>query len=188
MIQMNCNKLVCDVSLSIKEVMACINNNAKGIAFIIDENERLVGVATDGDIRRALLNGAGLKENISQYMNEKFVYAFNPVDAEDIFRHYEWKYKIIPLVDKDMHILDYFENNDARHISLAQPQLNGNEYNYLMDAFLSTWISSTGKYVTQFENVFSRYCCVEYGVATSNGTTALPLALTALGLGGGDGW
>lgn len=183
---MNCNKLVCNVSLSIKEVMACIDRNAKGIAFIIDGDERLVGVATDGDIRRALLNGAGLNENIKLYMNEKFVYAFNPVDAEEIIKRYEWKYKIIPLVDQDMHVMDYIENDDVGHISLAQPQLNGNEYNYLMDAFLSTWISSTGKYVTQFENVFSRYCGTEYGVATSNGTTALHLALTALGIGRGD--
>lgn len=183
---MNCCKLMCNVGLSIKEVMACIDSNAKGIAFIVGEDERLVGIATDGDIRRALLNGAGLKENISQYMNKNFVYAFNPVDAEAILKSYEWKYKIVPLVDQDMHILDYVENNDARHISLAQPQLNGNEYNYLMDAFLSTWISSTGKYVTQFENVFSRYCGVKYGVATSNGTTAIHLALTALGIGRGD--
>lgn len=183
---MNCCKLMCNVGLSIKEVMACIDSNAKGIAFIIDEDERLVGVATDGDIRRALLNGAGLKENISQYMNENFVYALNPVDAEAILKRYEWKYKIVPLVDQNMHVLDYVENNDARHISLAQPQLNGNEYNYLMDAFLSTWISSTGKYVTQFEDVFSKYCGVKYGVATSNGTTAIHLALTALGIGKGD--
>lgn len=51
---------------------------------------------------------------------------------------------------------------------------------------MSTWISSTGKYVTQFEQEFSDYCGVPYGVATSNGTTALHLALTALGIGVGD--
>jgi perosamine synthetase len=55
-----------------------------------------------------------------------------------------------------------------------------------MDAFLSTWISSTGKYITQFENNFAGYCGVQYGVATSNGTTALHLALVALGIGAGD--
>ena len=183
---MNCSKLMCNVSSSINDVMVCINKNAKGIAFIVEEDGRLVGIATDGDIRRALLGGAGLNEKIDLYMNVNFIYAFNPVEAEDILRRYEWKYRTIPLVDRDMHVVDYIENNHVRHIALAQPQLNGNEYNYLMDAFLSTWISSTGKYVTQFEDVFSRYCGVEYGVATSNGTTALHLALTALGIGRGD--
>lgn len=83
-----------------------------------------------------------------------------------------------------MHVVDYAEyNNNNKHIALAQPQLEGNEYKYLMEAFLSTWISSTGKYVSMFEERFSAYCGVKYGVATSNGTTALHLALTALGIG-----
>lgn len=183
---MNCKKLICDEGLTIKEVMTCINNNAKGTVFVINENEEIVGLITDGDIRRALLNGAGLKEPIKTYMNSNFMYAFNYVDAQKIFQQYGWKIRIIPLVDESMHIVDYIEYDDKQHISLAQPQLNGNEYNYLMDAFLSTWISSTGKYVTQFEEMFSRYCGVRYGIATSNGTTALHLALTALGIGVGD--
>lgn len=183
---MDCTKLICSKNAMIKDVMTCIDNSAKGTAFIVDDNEKLVGIATDGDIRRALLNGAGLKESIKTYMNSNFIYALDPVEAQRIFRQYEWKIKIIPLVDGQMHIKDYAECNDSQHMALAQPQLNGNEYNYLMDAFLSTWISSTGKYVTQFEENFSKYCGVRYGVATSNGTTALHLALAALGIGEGD--
>lgn len=183
---MNCEKLICDKNSTIKDVLICINNNAKGVAFIVDETKKLVGIATDGDIRRALLDGAGLKESINVYMNERFVYAQNPVEAQRIFQQYGWKIKIIPLVDQCMHITDYAECSNNQHIALAQPQLNGNEYRYLMDAFLSTWISSTGKYVTQFEETFSKYCGVNYGVAVSNGTVALHLALTTLGIGKGD--
>lgn len=183
---MNCEKLICDENSTIKDVLTCINNNAKGVAFIVDEDNKLVGIATDGDIRRALLDGAGLKESINAYMNGQFIYAPNPVEAQRIFQQYEWKIKIIPLVDEYMHVTDYAECNNKQHIALAQPQLIGNEYNYLMDAFLSTWISSTGKYVTQFEESFSNYCGTSYGVAVSNGTVALHLALTALGIGKGD--
>lgn len=183
---MDCTKLICSKNSMIKDVMVCIDNSAKGTAFIVDDDEKLVGIATDGDIRRALLNGAGLKETIETYMISNFIYASDPVEAQRIFQQYEWKIKIIPLVDGQMHIKDYAECNDSQHMALALPQLNGNEYNYLMDAFLSTWISSTGKYVTQFEENFSKYCGVRYGVATSNGTTALHLALAALGIGKGD--
>ena len=183
---MNYEKLICSENSMIKEVMTCIDKNMKGTAFIIDGNKRLVGVVTDGDIRRALLNGAGFKETIKTYMNNRFVYASNIVDAQKIFQQYEWKIKIIPLVDEQMQVMDYVESNNIQHIALAKPQLSGNEYNYLMDAFLSTWISSTGKYVTQFEENFAKYCGVKYGVAASNGTTALHLALTALGIGEGD--
>jgi Predicted pyridoxal phosphate-dependent enzyme apparently involved in regulation of cell wall biogenesis len=183
---MDCEKLICRENSTIKDVMECIDRNAKGTAFIVDADKRIVGIVTDGDIRKALLNGAGLKENVRDYMNSSFVYASDFVEAQRIFRQYEWKIKIIPLVDADMHITDYAESSSKQHIALAQPQLNGNEYNYLMDAFLSTWISSTGKYVTQFEEKFSQYCGNQYGIATSNGTTALHLALTALGIGIGD--
>lgn len=183
---MDCEKLICDENATIKDVLACINNNAKGVAFIVDEDKKIVGIATDGDVRRALLNGAGLKEPINAYMNCQFIYAPNPVEAQRIFQQYEWKIKIIPLVDEYMHVMDYAECNNKQHIALAQPQLIGNEYSYLMDAFLSTWISSTGKYVTQFEESFSNYCGTRYGVAVSNGTVALHLALTALGIGKGD--
>ena len=183
---MDCKKLICSENLSIREIMTCIDDNAKGIAFIVDEEKRLVGIVTDGDIRRALLDGAGMKEPIRDYMNRCFVSASNFLDAEKVFQQYEWKFRIIPLVDADMHITDYAESSRRQHVALAQPQLNGNEYNYLMDAFLSTWISSTGKYVTQFEEEFSRYCGVRYGIAVSNGTTALHLALAALGIGVGD--
>ncbi len=183
---MNYEKLICGKNLIIKDVMKCIEDNAKGTAFIVDGDSRLVGIVTDGDIRRALLSGAGLKEPIKMYMNNNFVYASNPADVQKIFQQYGGRIKVVPVVDEEMHVKDYIECDDKHHVSLAQPQLNGNEYKYLMDAFLSSWISSIGKYITLFEEKFAEYCGVQYGVTTSNGTTALHLALTALGIGKGD--
>ena len=178
--------LLCDINSSIENVMNCINRNTKGIAFIIKE-QKLVGVMSDGDVRRLLLDGYGLKAQIQTHVNSDFVYASDLIEAQEILNRDGWKYRIIPIVDSDMHVVDYAEyNNNNKHIALAQPQLEGNEYKYLMEAFLSTWISSTGKYVSMFEERFSAYCGVKYGVATSNGTTALHLALTALGIGKGD--
>ena len=178
--------LLCDINSSIENVMNCINRNTKGLAFIIKE-QKLVGVMSDGDVRRLLLDGYGLKAQIQTHVNSDFVYASDLIEAQEILSRDGWKYRIIPIVDSDMHVVDYAEyNNNNKHIALAQPQLEGNEYKYLMEAFLSTWISSTGKYVSMFEERFSAYCGVKYGVATSNGTTALHLALTALGIGKGD--
>ncbi len=56
----------------------------------------------------------------------------------------------------------------------------------MLDAVNSGWISSLGRYVTEFEDAFAAYCGAEHGVSTSNGTTALHLALHALGIGPGD--
>ena len=75
---------------------------------------------------------------------------------------------------------------EKRRISVAAPVLNGNEKQYVMDCLESTWISSTGKYIKRFEDAFADFCQVKHAVSCSNGTTALHLALMALGVGPGD--
>jgi len=77
-------------------------------------------------------------------------------------------------------------NKTKDKISIAEPDLRGNEYKYLKDAFKSTWISSSGKYLDLFENNFASFCGSRHGVALSNGTVALQLALEVLGVGKGD--
>ncbi|MCL4338857.1 DegT/DnrJ/EryC1/StrS family aminotransferase [Patescibacteria group bacterium] len=72
-------------------------------------------------------------------------------------------------------------------IPVSYPDLTGgNERKYLLDCFDSSWISSKGEYIRKFEYNFAKYIGVRFGVATSNGTTALHLAISALGLGKGD--
>ena len=70
-------------------------------------------------------------------------------------------------------------------IPVCEPFLNGNELKYVTDAVSSGWISSSGSYVKDFEEKFAEYCGVKYAVGVCNGTVALHLALTALGIGKG---
>jgi perosamine synthetase len=71
-------------------------------------------------------------------------------------------------------------------ISVAEPLLDGNELEYVTQAMKSGWISSRGEFIERFERAFADFCGVRHAVATNNGTTALHLALAALGLGPGD--
>ena len=71
-------------------------------------------------------------------------------------------------------------------IMVAQPKMSGNERNYVLDCLDSNWISSNGKYIEAFEDLFARYCGTKYAIATNNGTTALHLAMVAMGLKPGD--
>jgi perosamine synthetase len=71
-------------------------------------------------------------------------------------------------------------------IPIFEPFLTGNEKKYLMDCIDSTWISSQGKYITEFERSIAAYHGTGFGIATSNCTTALHLALKALGIGQDD--
>lgn len=71
-------------------------------------------------------------------------------------------------------------------IPVCEPLLDGNEERYVLDCLRSNWISSIGHYVNEFEKQFAAACGTTYGVSCSNGTTALHLALLALGIGPGD--
>ncbi len=73
-----------------------------------------------------------------------------------------------------------------KFIPVCEPLLAGNEVQYVTDAVATGWISSSGKYVTEFEKAFAAYCGVQHGIAVCNGTVALHLALVALGVGPGD--
>jgi perosamine synthetase len=74
----------------------------------------------------------------------------------------------------------------VRRIFLAEPALHGNEREYVLDCLDTNWISSIGKYIGAFEERFAEFCGVAHAVATNNGTTALHLALVAMGVGPGD--
>jgi len=58
-------------SRTLKETMRQIDRNSLGIALIVDKNKRFLGLVTDGDIRRAILEGKGLEQPIEGIMNTK---------------------------------------------------------------------------------------------------------------------
>lgn len=73
-----------------------------------------------------------------------------------------------------------------KRIPVYQPDLSGNERKYVDDCIDTTWISSKGKYVKQFEDAFAEYVGTKYGISVNNGTVALQLALLMLGIKAGD--
>ncbi|RJR32856.1 MAG: CBS domain-containing protein [Desulfobacteraceae bacterium] len=56
---------------SIREAMDCIDRNHKGIALIVDDESRLLGTITDGDVRRAILAGKSLGTSVSELLDNK---------------------------------------------------------------------------------------------------------------------
>lgn len=73
-----------------------------------------------------------------------------------------------------------------RFIPIAAPVFAGNEKAYVLDCIESSWISSAGKYVEEFERAFADFCNVRHAISCSSGTAALHVALLALGIGPGD--
>ncbi|WP_347988737.1 LegC family aminotransferase [Methylomonas sp. AM2-LC] len=71
-------------------------------------------------------------------------------------------------------------------IPLHEPRFVGNEKQYLLDVVDSTYVSSVGPYVDQFEAKIAEYCGVKRAVATVNGTAALHMALLLAGVKPGE--
>lgn len=74
----------------------------------------------------------------------------------------------------------------AELIPISAPTITSIEESYVLAALKSGYVSSIGEYIEKFETAFAAFCGVPHAVAASNGTTALHLALAAMGIGPGD--
>jgi perosamine synthetase len=74
----------------------------------------------------------------------------------------------------------------AERIGIAAPVLSDSETEYVLECLRTNWISSKGHFITDFEKEFAGRVGAKHGIAVSSGTTALHLALAALGVGPGD--
>ncbi|ADZ92560.1 nucleotidyltransferase family protein [Marinomonas mediterranea] len=73
---MNWGQIILKSEDTIQKALEIINSEALRIALVVDDNEKLIGVITDGDIRRGILNGLSLTESVGAVMTT------NPVTAE----------------------------------------------------------------------------------------------------------
>lgn len=176
--------LVVQASVTLSDAIQLIDRVGSGICFVC-EGRRLIGVLTDGDVRRALLEGARLDSPVDSLMKRDFFSL--PVNSplESIQKNLV-NYKYIPIVDAAGEFVDLATASRYHQIPLVQPVFNGNELEYVTDCIRTGWVSSQGKYVRQFEEDFGEYVGCPYTLAVSNGTVALHLALVTLGIGPGD--
>lgn len=77
-------------------------------------------------------------------------------------------------------------SNQAPFIAVNEPLLDGNEKKYLGECIDTGWISSEGPFVERFESAFASRVSRSYGIAVTNGTAAIDLAIEALGIKAGD--
>lgn len=102
------NEVLVNEKASIKETMGVIDRNTLGVAFIVDEKRSLLGIATDGDIRRAIIEGKNIESSIKDVMNE------NPITAKKTLSHVQLfnlmnkhQINILPLLDNNNIVTDF---------------------------------------------------------------------------------
>jgi perosamine synthetase len=181
---MKIKNLIVQEGSPLSAALQVITREASGICFVV-KGLKLVGVITDGDIRRAFLTGATVMDPVELAMKKNFFSL--PVDAALIEIQKNIRdYKNIPILNEAGEIVDVATPSRYHQIPLVQPVFDGNELEYVTDCILTGWVSSQGKYVREFESNFAEYVGANNALAVSNGTVALHLALVALGIGPGD--
>lgn len=91
---------------SLREALAHIEKNHMGMILINDSDDAVIGIATDGDIRRKLLGGSSLDEPISICTNTEFIWADENTPRESLLKQLDHYIRVIPILDKDRRLLD----------------------------------------------------------------------------------
>ena len=180
-------KISIPVDSSIRQAMSAIDKGALGIALLIEpDTQRFVGLVTDGDIRRALLSGHGLESPISLVPRPPSKTGHINMSAEEVSALISKPLRIMPLLNDEGQVVNLAIFDQKTRIPVSEPVLGEKELLYVSECILTGWVSSIGKFVTQFEEMFAKFCGAKYAVSTSSGTTALHLSLLALDIQPGD--
>jgi CBS domain-containing protein len=68
-VEKNWKKVVLSPKHSVRDAMAVINEEALRVCLVVDQEQHLLGVVTDGDIRRAILSNVSLTQSVTTVMN-----------------------------------------------------------------------------------------------------------------------
>lgn len=177
--------LLVDESSSILDVLQNINESGKGIVFVM-RGTKVMGSISDGDIRRKISMSSSIDFTLGEVMNSSFHFATlndSPADIQKIFSN---GVRFVPLLDLHGNLVQILQESDKSVIPICEPNLGHQEKKLVNEALDSGWISSTGRFVNQFESMFADYVGAQHAITVSNGTLGLVLALNLIGVGEGD--
>lgn len=120
MIDRELQKFIGLSTMTVLEAMQKIDANTRGILMISDENGKLIGCLTDGDIRRYLLSGGQLGGNVVKAANRNPKYAHTLDEAISLF--HKKNYIAIPVLDEEKRIISIYLGNGE--IEIPRVSLN----------------------------------------------------------------
>ena len=116
---MNWKESVILPTASVKDVMQVMDKSALQIALVVDEEKRLLGAVTDGDVRRSILRGGELSQPVTEIMNPHPIAALQGTERAALLRLMKAKsVRQIPLVDDEKRIVGLAQMEEL----LCRPQ------------------------------------------------------------------
>lgn len=90
---------------TLREALTKIESNHQGIIFFTKTDGAVLGLATDGDIRRKLLEGSTLDELVSCCINSDFVWADQSTTRELLLKQLDSRIRAIPILDEKRRLI-----------------------------------------------------------------------------------
>lgn len=122
------DNFIIDHNNNIRDAVKKMDIGGIGFVAIVDDNKDVIGIMTDGNFRRAVLDGINLENNVKDIMNKNFFYLkkdYSKKEAEKILR--SAKYEHIPIIDKGKLIEIITEESFSKvtaENSKSYPQMN----------------------------------------------------------------
>lgn len=117
-------ELLIHQSYTILDAMKVLDRIGLQIVIVVDADQRLQGIITDGDVRRAILKGVDLSESVSEVMNRNPIVLKHGTDPRTINRKLKEKnLRHVPVLDENNRIID---------LKLAEGSLNRKIYDNLV--------------------------------------------------------
>ena len=99
----------------LRSALKVINENAQGLCFVLDE-KKVIGVLTDGDLRRALINDFELTHSVSEVMQKDFKWLPYSATTSEIQATLSEHIKYLPLLNSDFELVDFACAHHYHHI------------------------------------------------------------------------
>lgn len=97
---MQLNKFLIVEGASMRDALSQIESNHHGIVLTTDNFGAVVGLATDGDVRRRLLDGGSLDDRIGSCANRDFVWETQETSRESLMKKLDHRIRIIPILNE----------------------------------------------------------------------------------------
>lgn len=97
---------VISIASPLRDVLKAIELNHHGMIFFADSQGAIIGVATDGDIRRHLIEGGSLDDQASVCANLDFIWEKENTSREALLKKLDHRIRVIPLLDDARRLVD----------------------------------------------------------------------------------
>lgn len=164
-------------SASIEEAISCINEGGCQIALVVDDGDKLLGVVTDGDVRRALLRHQGLGDPVSSIMSKPLTAPLTATKQQIKGLMVSHRLAHVPVVDPEGRIVsveflrEQLETHNFANVVFLMAGGFGKRLRPLTDSMPKPMLKVSGKPILEniimslAEQGFSNFCIAVHYMA-----------------------